>query len=272
MSAELAKADYEMWLESLTQSNILVLDILQADHVDLERLRAAFDEIVVDQSQVESYRPVGSTKYKYDYTPALSEIMKSKRMTPRVLRLLGPDAEPYKRNPGSQPGNNEPRKKIPELEILPFSGDITAFQAFITSFHLKFDDLPISKREKLQHLKCYLRDEPLTIIQPLDLTDENYDLALQELKGKYGNQKHVISQLYHKIEQLPRATNTTASLRSTHSALEGLISALKTFGHNIDDIPPLATRVIMKYPFQLINQLKTSDLSLIHISEPSRPY
>lgn len=115
------------------------------------------------------------------------------------------------------------------------------------------------KTRKLQHLKHYLHDEPLTVIQSLDLTDENFDLALADLKQKYINQKHVTSQLYYNIKQLPRAANNSTSLRATYSALEGLIIALKSFGYDIDDIPPLATSVIMKYPFPLINQLKTAD-------------
>lgn len=80
---------------------------------------------------------------------------------------------------------------------------------FATAFKLKFDNIPLSPREKLAHLKANLESQPLALIKSLDLTDENYDIALQKLDEQYDCPADVISNLYHKLTSLPRADKTS---------------------------------------------------------------
>lgn len=154
-------------------------------------------------------------------------------------------------------------RKIPELQLIPFAGDITHYASFIKSFQLNFAELPISAAEKLQHLKAALKEEPYKIVSKLDLNDDNYELALKILEETYKNSSMVMSELYHKINSLKLAENTPVSLRKTYYELEGFLIALQTYGQNIDSILPLRDQILCKYPLHITQQVCGTDIPTI---------
>lgn len=119
-----------------------------------------------------------------------------------------------------------------------------AYQSFITAFHLKFDDTPISKAEKLRHLQSSVIEEPFQVIRHFDLIELDYQMALDILEEKYNHPDRVISEVYHKISTLKRATNTPANLNSTFHELEGHLATLWTHRKNLDKNPRLRDQLI----------------------------
>ncbi|XP_065206647.1 uncharacterized protein LOC135836015 [Planococcus citri] len=246
-----------MWLKSLNESTDLVFTQINASPVDTNSLQMAFEQLTVDLEEVENCR-VTSTRSKdkptYNFADAMPSIIRAKRVIPTVKRILM-DAGRSTGDTKPPKSSNDYSRRIPEMEITPFSGDITLYSSFIKSFHLKYDELPIPKSEKLQHLKRHCLGEPLKIIETLDLTDSNYDLALNELDIQYHDKEEVIGALYAKLENLPKATNTNASLRSTYYDIEGLLTALESHGQNLDLFPPLKDKIYFKYPNWLVHQV-----------------
>lgn len=104
-------------------------------------------------------------------------------------------------------------RKGPKLQIQPFSRDITVYNAFIIAFRLKFDQLNLQHEETLQHLKSHLRNEPLLLIDSLELTVTNYNVAIRRLQKKYAGGQRVIAELYHQIQASRYADNNPARMK-----------------------------------------------------------
>jgi hypothetical protein len=263
--------EFAMWNKSLLTSASSIRELLTmgAAPVDKEKLQDLFDEMKVDLQQIERLRPTSNKKVTYEFSEALPNIAMALRLAPRVKRLLNPEPTPensVNASTSHQQGIVQPTtssRKIPEVTVLPFSGDITTYASFIKSFHLKYDNLSISDAERLQHLKSCVNDEPFKIIGNLDLNDENYRTALKALADQYDNKARVISELYHKIGSLKPAENKPHSLRSVYYELEGLISALSAHGQDVDAIPPLRDQVLCKYPMHITTQVCGNEIPTI---------
>lgn len=51
----------------------------------------------------------------------------------------------------------------------------------------------MSKIEKFMYLKSYLKGEALKIIEGVQLTNDNFDVALKSLKDRFGNKLYIIN-------------------------------------------------------------------------------
>ena len=150
----MSKAEFELWLEGLTVSVRELQESLNQEPPDLTVINEKSEEMNVDLQNLVRMKPTTTKKLDYDYDSALSVIRAAKRLQPKVDRLLKVDNENNKVavTAVSVPSTT---RKIPELHINLFSGDITKYNEFTTSFHLKFDALDLKPEEKLQHLKSF---------------------------------------------------------------------------------------------------------------------
>jgi len=184
-----------------------VQEHLAASPIDPEQLRDHFEEMRVDLQQIERLRP--TKKVQYDFSLALPNIQQALRLIPKVARTLFGNELDANETPAlpTQQQQFGASRKIPELLITSFDGDVIQYASFIKSFHLKYDNLNISDSERLQHLKTNVvfDSAPFKMINNLELTDANYTLALQTLNEKYNNPARVISELYHRINHQKRA-------------------------------------------------------------------
>jgi hypothetical protein len=106
------------------------------------------------------------------------------RLIPKIERLLKPESHV----PAPVIAQTSVSfRKIPEVTVLPFAGDITAY----ASFHLKYNELQISDAKRLQNLKSCVKEEAFKIIGNLDLNDENYCTALKALAKQYNSKAMV---------------------------------------------------------------------------------
>ena len=96
--------------------------------------------------------------------------------------------------------------KLPELKCDTFSGEGVSNLQF-HSFIIQFDNIiglrtNISCATKFTYLKTYLRGYALKLIQHLQITDANYEVALQLLTNEFLNKKSLISDLLDKLLSL----------------------------------------------------------------------
>lgn len=91
--SEAMSSHFELWLKLMTASITKVQETLAAEHINVEELTFAFDEIKVDMEQLKSFHPLGKTKVPYDFTKALQLIANAIRLAPRAdYQLLKPNA------------------------------------------------------------------------------------------------------------------------------------------------------------------------------------
>ena len=226
----LQKEEFLLWVRSLTNTTNALSEQLAnttlTDTASVELLKQVLDDASVDLEEVENFRPTAAAAKKglsYSWALALEPIAVAKK----VIRRAGTLIASHSQTSEQQPMNvaNQARRTIPEVKITSFDGDVVAYHSFITAFKLKYDALPITKAEKLQHLKEHVSGDPKTAISKLDLTDANYDRALLDLNTKYDKPDQVVSELYARLETLPISDSSNANLWSTYYELEKVFSS-----------------------------------------------
>lgn len=91
--------------------------------------------------------------------------------------------------PSNSITQNIPAVQLPNIDILPFSGNLTAWVLFFEIFSTLIIKNPnLSNIQCFMYLKGYLRGEPLQLISNLQLTNDNFDIALTTLQKRYTNE------------------------------------------------------------------------------------
>ncbi|KAJ8980119.1 hypothetical protein NQ317_013554 [Molorchus minor] len=76
--------------------------------------------------------------------------------------------------------------KLPNINIPVFSGKYENYRPFIELFTALIDaDIHLNNVQKLLYLKTVLKDEPLSMVNELPITDANYTVALDLLRKRY---------------------------------------------------------------------------------------
>lgn len=80
----------------------------------------------------------------------------------------------------SPPHSIKQNVKLPVISIPTFSEQISQWTSFIEIFNaLILNYSSLSKIEKFMYLKSYLKGEALKIIEGVELTNDNFDVALK---------------------------------------------------------------------------------------------
>ena len=122
-----------------------------------------------------------------------------------------------------------------ELDISPepFNGDRLKFKAFMTQFRCFVNKRPESTpMERLMILRKYLRDEPKQIVEALELTDANYDIALSLLESNYSRIETETKRILSELRNLPRITKPYdhSGLRKFLTTIQSNIAVLAANG------------------------------------------
>ena len=112
--------------------------------------------------------------------------------------------------------------KLPRLEIKPFDGNIlewTTFKdCFVSAIH---NNSSLSKVEKFNYLRTYLKGEAERLTSAFSLSDANYDIAWKQLQDRYEHpRKHV--QII--LETFMNEPNSTGDGRSIHALTDAAVN------------------------------------------------
>lgn len=84
--------------------------------------------------------------------------------------------------------------KLPEIVINPFSGDFSEWNSFYELFeNLIIKNSCLSDVQKFVYLKSYLKGEPLALINSLQLSSNNFQVAVNTLKERYQNRLRIVN-------------------------------------------------------------------------------
>ncbi|KAJ8952278.1 hypothetical protein NQ318_007446, partial [Aromia moschata] len=126
--------------------------------------------------------------------------------------------------------------KLPTLKLTEFNGAYTEFTQFIDSFNaLVHNNSSLSNVQKFFYLKSCLKNEPLQVISSLEVTDGNYQIALDLLKERYENKRVIINNHLKQIFDLPALYKENAvALRKLLDNFIKHTRALKNLGEQTD--------------------------------------
>ena len=124
--------------------------------------------------------------------------------------------------------------KLPELKCETFSGEGTSNLQF-HSFLTQFDNIiglrsNISNATKFTYLKTYLRGYALKLVQHLQVSDDNYEVALELLTKEFLNKDSLINDLFAKLLTLkPKSNCSHLDIKVFLNEVRCILSDLKAY-------------------------------------------
>ena len=83
-------------------------------------------------------------------------------------------------------------------------------------------------------MRAQLENEALKSIAGLELTDANYEAAINLLKERYINNQRIVDTHYTKLMGMLPAPNKTISLRAIYDVIEQHLRLLHSLGEDIN--------------------------------------
>lgn len=148
--------------------------------------------------------------------------------------------------------NTESKSKnvrLPRLVIEKFDGDYKKWQTFFDSFAAAVDSqTSLSKVEKYNYLRSYLSGDALRVIEGLQLTNENYDKAMNLLNTRFGNKQAIITAHMGELLTLNRVPdeNDIAGLRKLHDDISTNVRSLQSLGIEGENYGSLLVPIILE--------------------------
>lgn len=102
--------------------------------------------------------------------------------------------------------------KLPEITINSFSGDFSEWSSFFELFeNLIIKDPGLTDIQKFVYLKSYLKGEPLGLVNSLQLSNSNFQIAINTLKERYQNQSRIVNSHLRQLIEVPVLSKTSPS-------------------------------------------------------------
>ena len=146
--------------------------------------------------------------------------------------------------------------KLPKIDITTFTGNKLRWTEFWDSFECAIhNNKKLSNIEKFNYLNSKVGGEAKSAILGLALSNENYQIAVDILKDRFGDAQEVIDLHYNKMINLQQATNKTSSLRSLYGNMERHIRSLGVLKQDIkQDV--FVSMIRAKLPEEVLLQLE----------------
>ena len=123
--------------------------------------------------------------------------------------------------------------KLPKSELKKFDGSILKWAKFWGAFESAIhSNKQLHDVDKFNYLKAQLKGTASEVISGLELTQENYNIAINLLKERYGKKQIMIKAHFAKLMNLPMATYKTTSLRTFYDTMEKHLRCLQSLGED----------------------------------------
>ncbi|XP_048477625.1 uncharacterized protein LOC105393457 [Plutella xylostella] len=144
--------------------------------------------------------------------------------------------------------------KLPKLELPRFNGDTLKWNEFWDRFKSSVDTQKLTKADKFSYLMASLDQEALAAIEGLDITHENYEIAVDILKDRFGKPGMVIDAHYEALLNLKSAHSPNECM-NVFNEIEKHLRILKALGEDTNH-NNLRRIILNKYPEDIIYELK----------------
>ena len=146
--------------------------------------------------------------------------------------------------------------KLPKIELVSFSGDKTKWIEFWDSFQCAIhNNIKLSNVEKFNYLKSKMVGEARSAIAGLALSSENYPVAVDILKRRFGNPQEIVDLHYNQLINMQSATNKVCSLRYLSDKVERHLRELEVL-HQVINQDVFVSIIRSKLPDDVLLQLE----------------
>ena len=148
--------------------------------------------------------------------------------------------------------------KLPKLNLPVFDGNILCWLEFWDIFNSSVHEQEVPNVTKFSYLKGALRGAAAVVIGGISVTNDNYVIAIELLKEKFGKSEVIIDTLYSQLQHLPMATSRINDIKSTFDSIEKILRQLESQREDIDNQKILIRQMLSKFPTQVIIKLEES--------------
>ncbi|XP_035233960.1 uncharacterized protein LOC118205787 [Stegodyphus dumicola] len=143
---------------------------------------------------------------------------------------------------------DKPRINLPKLHVEPFEGNLEKFQEFRSQFdNAIHSNERLSKVDKYNYLKAFLKGPDLISIQGLLVSENNYDLAVELLKERFGKKEIIVRSHINHLLNLS-AVKSASYLKQLYDTIEIQLRGLQTLAVELNSygslLFPLLTKLI----------------------------
>ena len=150
------------------------------------------------------------------------------------------------------------KPKLPKLTLPKFRGEITNWNTFWDSYNSAIhSNEAISDIDKFNYLKSLVEGPAARVMQGLNLTEANYNSAVELLKDRFGKPQQIISAHMDELLKIPNCVNDKPhSLRTVYDKISVHTRGLASLGVSSKEYGSLLIPVIMsKLPTEIRIQI-----------------
>ena len=254
----------ELQMEKLQQEKDLQLAKLnQEKEIQMEKMKLELE--MLKQSQVDKQRDHELKKLEVELEAKrkltqTEQEMELKRTTTNIELKMKAEVEQKRleleKQFGTSISRHTPTIKLPKLELQKFNGDVLKWQEFWDSFDASIHRNPnLQPVDKFNYLKVELEGAASAVISGLELTNSNYEVAINLLQERYGRQDLMMDAHYSALMDLPVSLTVTAKLRETYDTIEKHLRSLKALGENVDQ-PHFVFLIKSKLPKAVVSRME----------------
>lgn len=147
---------------------------------------------------------------------------------------------------------------LPKIDLVKFDGNPTSFQEWWDNFNsLIHSRTDLDRCRKFHYLNSVLTGQASRVIKGIRITTENYQVAIDLLKEKFGVDQIVVSKLYDDVMNLKPKSYQASDLHTYYCELEVLFRLLDNHICDLNN-EVLITSVLRKIPTKLQEELYIS--------------
>lgn len=204
---------------------------LQLRLTKIEEIWDGFDQLQTELEELDPSQASSRESFEDNY---FSVVAKARIIIDSVAQPSPTSNNSSQSNPQPTLPNITP--SLPVINVPIFAGSyegwISFFQIYESVIHNRTD---LSKIQKFYYLKSYLKGDASQLLHSLELTDDNYDVAINLLKERYENKKMLIHNHMKNIVDLPPINKESyVALRKCIDIIQRNVRSLKTLGESVD--------------------------------------
>lgn len=137
--------------------------------------------------------------------------------------------------------------RLPSLKLPKFDGKYAEYERFITSFNNMVDENPtISNIEKFNYLLNCLSGPALAVVEPFQVTEDNYPKALERLKDRYDNKVLIFLEHISALFSIPNMSKgDSESLRKIIDTVSAIRGSLLSIGSEMDVLNGVLIHIVL---------------------------
>ena len=254
----------ELQMEKFQQEKDLHLaNLNQEKEIQMEKMKLEWE--ILKQNETDKQREHELKKLEAE-PEAKSKLasaekeMELKRTTAHIELKMKTEMEQKRLELEKQFGvpitRHTPTIKLPKLELQKFNGNILNWQEFWDSFEASIHKNPnLQPVDKFNYSRAELEGDASVVISGLELTNTNYEVAVNLLQERFGRDELIMDAHYSALMDLPVSLINTAKLRETYDMIEKHLRSLKALGENVDQ-PHFVFLIKSKLPKTVISWME----------------